>query len=83
MVLRFNIPDDKVDLLIDAICSNYAYVDTMPDGTPNPTTKAQFAKAMIVQYLRDQLKIYITKTEQNNLSTTVETQVNAANITSL
>lgn len=39
--------------IIDASADIYGYQATLPDGASNPQTKAQFAKAMLVQHLKN------------------------------
>lgn len=52
--LKFQIPDNRMDDLINAWGQDYA--ETLVDGEPNPQTKQQFARKqimnMIVQRIR-------------------------------
>ena len=69
------IPDDKKDEIIDAICANYRYQETVtdPEGLeiPNPMTKAQFAKRKLAEFVKENLKSY-------KVSQVVETARDAA-----
>lgn len=51
------IPNDKINLVVDAICVTRGYQETI-DEEPNPETKPQFAKKVIGGYVRDIVKAY-------------------------
>jgi hypothetical protein len=59
--IKINIPDDKLQAIINAFCEQYQYQDKIPNledesgivFIPNPQTKAQFAKAKIGEYIRE------------------------------
>ena len=53
--LTFQIPDDKYDLFIDAWSEGY---QTEIDGEPNPETKPQFAKKIVVRTLHDRVRAF-------------------------
>lgn len=61
MILRFNIPDDKFNFMITAICDTYGYQDTFPDGTSNPQTPVQFARQQIVNLMLQPVRQYTNK----------------------
>ena len=50
MQIPINIPDDKADLVIDAICNNHGYRE-IEDGP----TKAQFAKSWLIEVLKNEV----------------------------
>ena len=57
--IKINIPDNRLQGVINAFCEQYGYQDRVPDGgpdgvlIPNPQTKAQFAKAKMGEYIRE------------------------------
>lgn len=57
--IKLNIPDDRLQGVINAFCEQYRYKNMVPDGgpdgvlIPNPQTKVQFAKAKIAEYIRE------------------------------
>ena len=55
--LKVTIPNDKLQDVIDAFCFNYKYQDII-DELPNPQTKAQFAKAKLIEFVKDNFKAY-------------------------
>jgi hypothetical protein len=56
--ITITIPDNEIARAISAICKKYNYQDTIL-GTPeqgmipNPESKAQFAKRMVAQIIKD------------------------------
>lgn len=48
-----NIPDTVVGRVLDAFAATYRYAATLPDGSPNPQTKAQFAKQRVLAYVKE------------------------------
>jgi hypothetical protein len=52
------IPDAQVTRVNDAFAAVYGYQATLPNGDPNPQTKAQFAKARTIDYIKDVVKSY-------------------------
>ena len=53
--LTFQIPDDKYDLFIDSWSEGYQ--DEI-DGQPNPQTRPQFAKALIVRMFHERVRAF-------------------------
>ena len=56
--IKLNIPADKIQLIIDSFCNVYGWKENIddPEGEdmiPNPETKAQFAKRMVIEYVKD------------------------------
>jgi len=51
--IAINIPDGKLQRVIDGIAVARNYRATMSDGTPNPETKAQFARRMVAEQIKD------------------------------
>jgi hypothetical protein len=81
MDIKFTIPDNKVQLIIDAICKHYGYQDTIQDPKnpqskiANPETKQQFTKRMTIAFWKEHLETYeketVLKTAENSFSKTV------------
>lgn len=61
MLLRLNIPDEKFDFMITAICDTYGYQEVFPDGTPNPQTPVQFARQQIIKLVLQPVRQYTNK----------------------
>ena len=67
MIIPLNLLDTQKDRVINALASNYNYQDTI-DDKPNPETKSQFAKKQIIMFLKENVKAYETKVEQEKIS---------------
>ena len=52
-VIQVNIPDAVLPRVLDAIAARYGYSATLFDGSPNPETKAQFARRQIILWIKD------------------------------
>jgi hypothetical protein len=50
MVVTFTIPDEKIQLIINSICTVENYQEILVDGTKNPESKMAFAKRMWGRY---------------------------------
>ena len=52
--ITITIPNAQLSRFVDAICYNNRYEENVPDVdgnvSPNPETRAQFARRMIIQY---------------------------------
>lgn len=46
------VPDAVLQRVLDAFAAAYGYQATI-DGSPNPETKAQFARRMVRQYVKN------------------------------
>ena len=62
--LTLTVPDAIKGDVINAFAYTYKYQDTI-DGQPNPQTKAQFAKEIIKQFIREVYKKYKVDTQLN------------------
>lgn len=56
--LIFTIPDAGMLRVGDAFAAKYGYAATLPDGSSNPQTKAQFAKSTIRDFILRTVKAY-------------------------
>lgn len=60
MDITLTIPDNQVARVINALCVRYGYQETIANPNsgdvlqyiPNPQTKAQFARAQIISFLK-------------------------------
>jgi len=68
MIISFTIPDDKIELVVDAFVDQYEYQETI-DGEPNSETKAQFTKRMIIRHIKRIVKVY--ELEKANAAITI------------
>lgn len=50
--ITLNIPDAVLPRVINGISRQYEYRDTLPDGTPNPETRAQFARRQVILWVK-------------------------------
>lgn len=64
-LLTLNVPDQATaDRIVTALCAVNGYQDTVPDPAnigqtiPNPQTRQQFAKAQVMQFLRQTVVNY-------------------------
>jgi hypothetical protein len=51
--LSFDTGNVTLTRIQDAFASAYHYPETLDDDTPNPETKAQFARRMVASYIRE------------------------------
>jgi hypothetical protein len=89
MILRFNIPDDQVNTVIEAICFVYQYPEFVRNpetgsiDVPNPETKSQFARRQVVEFMQNAVKEYRRSYYQESMTSSINADVAAANITAL
>lgn len=57
-VISITVPDAMLPRVVTALTAAGGYSATLPDGTPNPQTPAQFAKAMVAAYVKQVVKTY-------------------------
>jgi hypothetical protein len=50
--ISIDIPDAKAQQALNAACAAINYQAQLPDGTPNPQTKAQAVKQHLAEYLK-------------------------------
>jgi hypothetical protein len=67
MIISLNVDETQKDRVINALVNNYQYQDTI-DGKPNTETKPQFAKRMLIEFLKNHTRDYETKVEQAKIS---------------
>ena len=71
MQKTITIPDDKVNLFVEAFSQDYD--PTLPDGTPNPETRAQYAWQMVLIQIRQR----VWKYQRAQIMAAAETQAGA------
>lgn len=54
--IQIEIPDGVVPRALDAICKVYGYQATLEDGSPNPETRAAFAKRQLANWVKSAIK---------------------------
>ena len=91
--LIFTIPDEYIPDLLEAFADKYGYQDEIEDpeatpkqGTvmiPNPQTKAEFARAVIVQLIKDTYIRYKAKVDAQTAvdAAAVDARTDADNFT--
>lgn len=55
-VVSFTIPNPQVTRFNEGFAKFYGYRETLEDGTPNPETKTQFAKRMMIEHAKRVVK---------------------------
>jgi len=53
--ITINIPDSIAARVLNGFATNYGYQETI-NGQPNPQTKAQFAKAQLIDIIKGAVK---------------------------
>lgn len=54
--LTIDFPDGETNRILNAFASAYQYSATLPNGDPNPQTKAQFFKAQVMRFIKGVVK---------------------------
>ena len=54
--ITINIPDAIASRVINGFAKRYHYSPTLEDGTPNPETKAQFAKRKVIEFIKQAVR---------------------------
>lgn len=74
------IPDTQIQRVIDAFAAEFGYQSTITnaDGTtsPNPVTKAQFAKQQLIAYIKQITRNYEANQAAATARQSKETEVN-------
>jgi hypothetical protein len=73
--ITLNFPDDVKDRVINGMVIAGSYQDFLIDGSPNPQTKVQFAKAQIIQYIKNQVRRTEQETKNRETESSVETDI--------
>ena len=70
---KLTIPDDKVQLVTDALCSTQGYTATIEDDEGNVIaniSKVDFAKNCIIWYIKSMVKLYERKLAEASITNT-------------
>lgn len=77
--ITLNIPDANINRVTNAVADRYGYSAVLPNGQPNPQTKAAFTKAWLIstikQAVKEQEGMIAAQTAQNTASADVETNI--------
>ncbi len=81
MKITLEIPDEQKDRVVDAICYLHGYEDVLVDmegtETPNPQTKAKFAKAQIYTIIKNMVKTYEVRQAEEQATANARASVDA------
>lgn len=75
--ITLTFPDDQQTRIINGICKDMGYSATLEDGSPNPETKAQFAKRVIIE----RIKNMVTSGELKEAEEAIQVDQTELNIT--
>jgi hypothetical protein len=76
MILSYDIPSAVAVELVDALCWQFGYKETIPDPAnpgstiPNPETQNQFAKRQGMLWFKSRLFAYREHVAKNNIDRT-------------
>lgn len=83
--ITLNIPNNKIDLILSAITETYNYSEFITDENgdliPNPISKAEFSKGVLINYIKDIVKGYKIRTDSQSVLDNANTDSNNLNIT--
>lgn len=54
--ITITIPDNITPRVINGFARRYNYSPTLEDGSPNPETKAQFAKRKVIEFIKQAVR---------------------------
>lgn len=72
-----NIPDAVAPRVVDAFAKRFDYQETLPDGSPNPETKAQFAKRQVVRFVKNVVRQAEVEDARTTAQATAEQSVDS------
>lgn len=78
--ITITIPSTKLDRVVNGICGHYGYQAEI-NGEPNPESKVQFAKRMLVSYVKDCVMTYEIREANTASSESITTDVETIDIT--
>lgn len=50
--ITINIPDSILTRVLNGFAKRYNYAPILEDGSPNPETKAQFARRKVIEFIK-------------------------------
>jgi len=78
--LSVTVPDAQATAILADFCAYNGYQETI-NGAPNPQTKAQFAKAVVIKFVRESIKAQRAAAAALAASQTVIADVDAIQMT--
>lgn len=73
--ISLTVPNMTQAEIVNRLCIQLDYNPTMPDGSPNPQSKADFIKADVSRYLKNHLKRYDANIASKLASDNAETAI--------
>jgi len=73
--ITITIPDAIAPRVLNGFAKRYNYPITLEDGSPNPETKAQFAKRKVVEYIKHAVREAEIEQARNDAATTAGASV--------
>lgn len=58
VTISFTLSNADAQLVQDAFTITYGYVPTLPDGSANPESEAQFTKRQIQEFIKQVVRAY-------------------------
>jgi len=75
--LTVTVPDAMLPRVTAAFKAQYNYQATLPDGTANPETEAQFMRRMVKEYIKQVLVAHEAVTAAEDARTNAANQITA------
>ena len=73
--LTLTIPNDKVDIVLESIATRFGYIEDIgtPDNPiPNPVSKVEFARRVLIRFIKDTVKI--VKDQEDSITNSIEAE---------
>ena len=78
--ITVTIPDASLTRVINGICNTFDYIRSI-EGVENPPTKAQFAKSVIIEFIKKTVKNAEINTQTKTTENTVNSEIEGISIT--
>ena len=75
-----DIPNASLTRVINGICNAFDYTRSI-EGVENPPTKAQFAKSVIIEFIKKTVKNAEINTQTKTTENTVNSEIEGISIT--
>lgn len=73
--ITITIPDSVATRVLNDLAQRFNYSPTLEDGSPNPETKAQFAKRKLIEMIKQACKEAEVQNAANSAATTAAASV--------
>ncbi len=73
--ITITIPDNITTRVLNGFAKRYNYSPTLENGSPNPETKAQFAKRKLIEYIKQAVREAEIQDAANTAATTAGASV--------